>query len=399
MQANPHNDPGIAPGRVATIAVLAISSLTIMANATISPSLPGLAKQFAETPEIESLLGLMLSLPSLTIILTAAIFGIAAERFGRKPVLLVALILYAIGGASGLIVDTMNGLLLGRVILGLGVAGTMTIATMLAGDLWTGQARMKFMGKQAAIMSLGGIIFIALGGFLAEASWRGAFGLYLLAIPIAAFAMFGLEAEPVRDTSTDRPKVALDWGICLKVGTLAFLTMGLFYVIPVRLPFIVEEVGVTSTTISGLTLASVTFAGMLASINYQRIGQTLSPLGIYALGFACFAVGYGLIATAGGLTQIIIGSMFSGLALGAIMPNQNNWLMSVVQPQARGRAAGVLTTFIFAGQFAGPLFAALADLFVSLNGIFAVFAIAAGILSIVLMVLASRDRRTMTGAA
>lgn len=164
----------------------------------------------------------MLSLPSLTIILTAALFGIAAERFGRKPVLLIALILYAIGGASGLIVDTMNGLLVGRIILGLGVAGTMTIATMLAGDLWTGQARMKFMGKQAAFMSLGGIIFIALGGFLAEASWRGAFGLYLLAVPIAAFAMFGLEAEPAKETSANRQKVPLDWVFASKSGPWRF---------------------------------------------------------------------------------------------------------------------------------------------------------------------------------
>lgn len=392
MQGNPNTDPGTSPGRAATIAVLAISSLTIMANATISPSLPGLAKQFADTPEIESLLGLMLSLPSLTIILTAALFGIAAERFGRKPVLLVALVLYAIGGASGLTVDTMSGLLAGRVVLGLGVAGTMTVATMLAGDLWTGQARMKFMGKQAAFMSLGGIIFIALGGFLAEASWRGAFGLYLLSLPIAVFAMLGLGAEPAKNTNASPDKAPLDWAICLKVGTLAFLTMGLFYVIPVRLPFIVQQVGVTSTTVSGLALASVTFAGMLASINYQRIGQMLSPVGIYALGFGCFAVGYGLIATAGGLPQVIIGSMVSGVALGAIMPNQNNWLMGSVHPQARGRAAGVLTTFVFAGQFAGPLFAGVASLFVSLHGIFAVFAIAAGVLSVTLMILARSER-------
>jgi MFS family permease len=82
--------------------------------------------------------------------------------------------------------------------------------------------------------------------------------------------------------------------------------------------------------------------------------------------------------------------MVSGVALGAIMPNQNNWLMNVVQPQARGRAAGVLTTFVFAGQFAGPLFAALADLFFSLQGIFASFAIAAGILSVGLMILSNR---------
>lgn len=60
------------------------------------------------------------------------------------------------------------------------------------------------------------------------------------------------------------------------IGTLAFLAIALFYVTPcARMLFVMEEIGVTSTTASGL--ASVTVAGMLASLNFQRISKCRKP--------------------------------------------------------------------------------------------------------------------------
>lgn len=391
MQTSSNNDLGRSPGQLVTIAVLATSSLTIMANATISASLPGLLEHFSDVPNIETLLGFMVSLPSLSIVLSAALFGILAERFGRKPVLLTAFSLYAMGGASGLYLDSIVGLLIGRVVLGLGVAGIMTVATMLAADLWSGQARIKFMGKQAAFTSLGGVIFIALGGLLAELSWRGAFSIYLLAIPIAVFAVLHLEIKQKATESLLKQKVPLDWGVCLKICVLAFLSMSVFYLIPTRLPFVITGIGVTSASISGLVLAAGTLAGVVASVNFQRVRKFLSPLAIFALGFSCYAVGYGIIAIGTSLTQIIIGSMIAGLGVGFIMPNQNNWLMGAIPPEASGRAAGILTTFVFAGQFAAPLFAGIANQYVSQQGIFAVFAIASGLLAAILVVLVNRE--------
>lgn len=381
-----------------TLTVLAISSLTIMANTTIAPSLPELAKIFSEVPRIETLLGLLLSLPSLAIVLTAAIFGVLAERIGRKPVLIVSLIIYAIGGASGLLINDMTGLLVGRIVLGIGVAGTMTIATMLAADYWTGQARMKFMGKQAAVMSLGGVIFLILGGVLAEFSWRGAFSLYLLALPVAFLAWRNLANEKVVQKNEHTQKIPLDWGICLKIGSLGFFTMAVFYLMPTRLPFLLTEIGIDSPTIAGISIAAATLAGAVASVNYQRIRARLSPIGIYALGFFLMFIGYVLIATGYGLVQILIGCLFVGLSLGSIMPNQSMWLMSAINPATRGRAAGVLTTFVFAGQFAGPLLAGFAAFMLPIRGIFGLFAALLGIVCLLMLFLTIKETRQYNGA-
>jgi MFS family permease len=391
MKDNPQAGAGVEPSNAITLTVLAISSLTIMANTTIAPALPSLAERFSDVPNIETLLGLLLSLPSLAIIVTAAFMGLLAERIGRLPVLGTSLLLYALGGASGLFVDDMTGLLIGRIILGIGVAGTMTVATMLAADYWTGQARAKFMGKQAAVMSMGGMIFLLLGGFIAEYSWRGAFGLYLMSIPVFVLAWKNLKGTSVPIVEHSKNKAPLDWGICLKIGGLGFFTMAVFYLIPTRLPFLLVEMGHTSPATAAIAIASTTLAGVVSSVNFQKIRNRLSPVGIYALGFFLMFIGFALIATGSHLAQVIIGGLFIGLGLGAVMPNQSTWLMDAVNPEARGRAAGILTTFVFAGQFAGPLLAGLVALVMPQREIFTLFAAALALMAVVMFVIAYKE--------
>jgi MFS family permease len=149
-------DGAAGPGAPATAAVLLIASMTIMANATIAPSLPGLRDHFAATPEIETLSGLLLTLPSLAILLSAGLWGAMADRFNRQWLLVGSGLLYALGGTSGLWADSFEAMLAGRAVLGLGVAGTMTLAMTWGADLWHGEARARFLGRQGAAMSVGG---------------------------------------------------------------------------------------------------------------------------------------------------------------------------------------------------------------------------------------------------
>jgi MFS family permease len=168
------------PGRNVTVAVLLLASLTIMSNATIAPSLPGLKAHFASTPGIETLSGLILSLPSLAIVLTAGLTGWLADRINRQTLLILSGLLYVLGGTSGLWVGSIEAMLVGRFILGIGVAGTMTLAMTWGADLWQGPARARFLGFQGAAMSGGGIVVVLLGGALAALHWRGAFAVYAL---------------------------------------------------------------------------------------------------------------------------------------------------------------------------------------------------------------------------
>ena len=92
-----------------------------MAGATIAPALPAMQAHFSGVPNAGLLVKLALTIVGLAIALSAPLSGILADRFGRRPVLIGSLLLYAVGGASGLIVSSIGELLLGRVVLGLAV--------------------------------------------------------------------------------------------------------------------------------------------------------------------------------------------------------------------------------------------------------------------------------------
>jgi MFS family permease len=385
------------PSMFITATVLAISSLTVMANATIAPSLPGLAAAFSNTPNIETLSGMVLSLPSLSVVLTAALFGLLADRFDRRKLLVAVMLLYAAGGASGLFARTMPELLAGRIALGIGVAGTMTIATLLATDLWQGPSRARFMGWQGAAMSAGGILFLLAGGALAEINWRGPFMLYLAALPLALVAWVALVGKTNgQSSSANVAVVQFPWLHFVMIGMLAAFSMVMFYIIPTRLPFLMKSIGIASPAQSGIAIAAMTAASLPGALLFGRIRMRFSHEMIFAIAFSLMAAGYGLIAMASNLTGIIAATVTAGLGFGTMMPNLTLWLMAKVPPEARGKAAGLLTTAIFAGQFASPIVSGLVAGQAGLATTFTIFAGSLLAVAIIMATLAAKSAVTKT---
>jgi MFS family permease len=381
----------ITPSRLVTVSVLLLASLTIMANATIAPSLPGLKAHFSDVAGIDTLAGLLLSLPSIAIVLTAGLFGWMADRYDRQKLLAVAAILYAVGGTSGLWAQTLPQMLVGRLVLGVGVAGTMTLGMAWAADLWQGPARARFLGQQGAAMSGGGIVVLLLGGALATLHWRGAFAVYALVLPVAALALSML-APYARKLNTDRAMRAASpqgavvadafpWRAYAFVGTLAFIFMTTFYIMPTRLPFLLHDLGVNSPAIVGAIMASMTLVSIPGALNYGRIRGFLSPISIFALSFALMGSGLFVISQATSMAMVIAGVVLAGIGMGPSMPNYTTYFMGFVPPSQRGRASGLLTTAFFAGQFASPLVTAPLVATYGLPGAFGIVAIALFILA------------------
>ena len=73
-------------------------------------------------------------------------------------------------------------ILISSAVLGIAVGMSMTIVITLIADYFEGMERQKFVGLQIAFMSLGGIIFIGLGGVLADIGWRYPFLIYLFSL-------------------------------------------------------------------------------------------------------------------------------------------------------------------------------------------------------------------------
>jgi MFS family permease len=351
-----------APGPFVTAAILLLSAMTVMANATISASLPGLREHFSDVAGIETLAGFILTLPSLAVVLTAGMFGWLADLVDRQKLLLAAGLLYAIGGTSGLWVEGLPGLLIGRIVLGVGVAGTMVLATTWAADLWPEAARAQFLGRQGAAMSAGGIGVILIGGAFASLHWRGAFATYLLVLPVTGLAFHALapyvpQRHPVRQSlvQADADREPFPWVVFAFVGSLGFLFMAAFYVMPTRLPFLLAEVGVTSPLMLSAVISLVTLAALPGALAFGRIRLRLSALAVFALSWTLMGLGTLILAAAPNMIVMALGVIVVGLGLGPSMPNYTAYLMASVPSTSRGRASGLLTTAFFAGQFASPL--------------------------------------------
>jgi len=127
--------------------------MTVMAGATIAPSLPEMKRAFPDIESADTLVKLVLTIPGLFIAITAPFSGWIIDRFGRIKLLVTMLLLYAIAGTSGLYLDSLTEIIVGRAFLGIGVGGIMTTAIALIGDYFEGEERHKFLGVQSGIMA------------------------------------------------------------------------------------------------------------------------------------------------------------------------------------------------------------------------------------------------------
>ena len=341
------------------ITLLFTSSMTVMAGATISPALPQIQQFFQNEPNSEFWVKLLLTLPALFTAIGAPFAGMIIDRFGRKPLLIGAVTLYGLAGGSGCVLNSLTGLLIGRAFLGLAVGAIMTTSIALIADYYQGPKRNQIMGTQAAFMGYGGVVFLTLGGFLADIGWRIPFLIYLSAFAILPLVIFCL-TEP--NVESDRNSIlAEDVEAKLPVGTIAliytltFLTMVAFYMIPVQLPFYLKSLGQVSNAQTGIAIAASTLASAIVSMRYGSIKTHLSFPGVLICLYLLMGLGYVTISLAKSYPVVVMGLIFAGSGLGLLLPNMNVWLNAKTPIASRGRVLGGLTTCMFLGQFCSPI--------------------------------------------
>jgi MFS family permease len=368
--------------------LLLTSTLTVMAAATISPALPAIAAHFGDGTRVEFLTRLVLTLPALFIVLAAPLAGWACDRIGRKPVLLTGLLLYVLAGSSGLLVQSLEGLLVGRAGLGVGVAALMTATTAYMTDIYQGEAQTRVLGLQGAFMAGGGVVFVLFGGLGAELHWRAPFAIYAVALLLWP----GLRAlpEPPRDSAEDR--VALAPGRWLPLYAIGLLGMMFFYFVPVQLPFLLFERMGTGSAVTGVAIALGNVAAAVAGILFWRLRARMSPPAIVGLTALGMALGYAIIGIAAEAWLFALGLVIAGLGLGLLIPNLNQWIVSRADDAVRGRALGGLATAFFLGQFLSPLVSQPVVAVGGFGGLYAGSAIVLGLGAVIAALWAWRSR-------
>lgn len=389
--------------RMRALTLLCASALTIMAAATLSPALPAIEAHFADTAQVAFLTRLVVTLPALWIALCAPLAGIVADRWGRRPLLLGSVLLYGVAGMSGLALDSLHAILIGRSLLGIAVAGIMTAVTALAADYYEGAARERYMGMQAAFTGFGGLVFIAAGGVLAEWHWRAPFAVYALAFLVWPAVLWHL-AEPPRpvpaaaggakpaDTAGSRTALAL-------LFAAAVLNSAAFYLVPTQLPFHLLSFGIDAPSRTGVAMGTMTLVSALSALAYTRLRLRLGMTGSFTLGFGLMAAGFGLLSQALEFAWLTLALAVIGFGLGTVMPNLMSSAMWLAPPSLRGRVAGLLTMSIFFGHFLSPLFSQPLIARIGFDGTFRSVAVLLSGMALTALVLTVAGRSDMRQVA
>lgn len=345
----------VASSRHAILLILT-AIMPTMGIVALVPVLPLLLREFAGVQGSPVLVPVALTIPALCIALFSPVAGALSDRLGRKPVLLVALLVYGLVGALPLLLKGLPAIIAARAVLGLAEAAIMTVSTAMLGDYFDGPRRERWI--QMASVSVSAILLVALGGALGELlGSRGPFLLYLVALPIA-LGVATMLFEPVHRAMHRATRTSLPIGTLLPVLLITVAVGVLFYTIIVQVGPILERSGVTSPELIGIAAAGTNLGVAIGSVLFERWKAHAGPR-LLGAGLAVVAVGYAGAALAPGFAAITGFAILACIGSGLMLPNMLAWVMRRLPAATRGSGTGAWTGAFFLGQFAAPLIAAL----------------------------------------
>jgi EmrB/QacA subfamily drug resistance transporter len=166
------------------------------------------------------------SLYMLTSTTTVPVYGKLSDVFGRRPVYLVAMIIFLVGSVLCGMAQSMEQLVAFRALQGLGAGGVLPLVFIIVGDLFNFEQRARMQGLFSGVWGVSSIVGPLLGGFLVDqVSWPWVF--YVNVIPgIIATAIVWFTLEDRHVDRTTRPAVDYAGSALLSLAVIALL-MGL----------------------------------------------------------------------------------------------------------------------------------------------------------------------------
>ena len=150
--------------------------------------------------------------------------GVLGDRFGRKRVLIAALVTFAAGSVACALATTPAQFIAGRVLLGAAGAAIVVMALSVMTVLFAEEERPRAVGIWAAANFLALPIGPIFGGWLLTTYWWG--WIFLMNVPVAALGILAVAALVPESRASERP--ALDpAGMLMVTGALVAVTYGL----------------------------------------------------------------------------------------------------------------------------------------------------------------------------
>ncbi|WOE30997.1 MULTISPECIES: MFS transporter [unclassified Acinetobacter] len=345
--------------RRSTFALSSIFALRMLGLFMIIPvfSIAGQSYEYA-TP---ALIGLAVGIYGLTQAILQIPFSLIADRYSRKPLVVIGLLLFALGGAIAAMSETIYGVIIGRAIAGGGAVSAVVMA--LLADVTREEQRSKAMAMMGMSIGLSFTIAFSLGPWLT--SLVGISGLFWVTTCMGIVAIFMLMLVPkvtrhhrnFQQGYLSQLKHVLKMGdlnrLHVSVFSLHLLLTAMFIYIPFQLiefaDIPLEKHGLVYLPLLVISLFFA-FPSIIFAEKYRKMrGIFLTAIAGIILGLVVLIFGY----QSKYILLIGLGLFFVAFnIMEALLPS---WLSKSAPIQSKATAMGVNASSQFLGAFFGGI--------------------------------------------
>ncbi len=340
------------PGKLQLfVIVLAVTSL-VFGTRAVAPALADIAKAFPERSR--ETIQMIVTLPPLFIMFSTLICGQLSRKFRKKPLVLIGMLLFGIGGISPTFFGDLNFLLLMMAVLGAGNGFLVPLSQSLVADYFEGRDREVFMGYRSSNASIFGMIFSLLGGSLCAIHWRLTFLSFLLAVPMLLLVLFKMPAG-------ENPKAAAEGDAGASLTGRMWFYVAMYFLfniagisIATNAAFVMSGCGIGTRTIGiimTISAAGSITAGIVLGYTTKAFKHRTIVL---ALGF--LAAGFNLLIYVRTPAMFTLGMALFGFGFGTFIPTMVLKIIGSVPKAATTLALSILTCALGTGQFVSPIF-------------------------------------------
>lgn len=347
------------PQWVIILLIVILSTIPPFSTDMFLPALPEMVQSFGTTEAVLNitLYGFMFFQAVFMLLL-----GPISDKYGRKPILTVSIIIYIITSLLASVAPTIETFILCRMIQGASSGGMMVISIALIKDCFEERIRNTVLTLTVVLGVVGPVASPILGAYIIEAiNWQSTLAFPgLLTIICLIITLLFSESLPAEEKLTGNlPSVYKRMaGVCRHKSFMTFLfAMGIF-----SLPFMaylavssyifVEGFGIAGTTYSYM-LAVNAILGTLGMLLLQRLtkGRSNKTMGVIVIIFA-FVSSF-ILLVAGHLNAAVcfIGTTFMVISAFAARP----YALGILMSQFDGDTGSVSSVFNFTLVFIGCL--------------------------------------------
>ena len=376
------------PGALQGVILLLPVTLAVMGIAVLVPVVPQLMTHFQSVPNYQYIIqGGVLTMPALCITLFSPLAGWLADRFGRRRILLAAMLAYGALGSAPTFLDNLFAIVGSRVGVGLCEAVVMTVSTTLISDYFKGRAREQWLASQTAVASLSALVIITLGGYLGTLyGWRGPFGVYLFSVVLAiGIWRFTWEPDAEATSAEEIARVVFPWARMSGICAITLFASVMFYTIQTQSSLALNSLGVADPGRLGM-LTAIASLGVPAGTFVFRALSRLPIAPLLGMEFVIIGVGFVFMGRAADAQHFVAAAALNQLGCGMVLPTLLTWATRGLAFEIRGRGNGMWQATFAVGQFlSGMIVTFLGE---HVGGLLPAF-MALGIANIVMAVIAA----------